>query len=72
MNKRVIIIIVIIIIIIIIIITIIIIIIMMMMMMMILNLRMKTFRYFRVPWLTGLFNIFLSVLIFDLMLGIHA
>ena len=32
---------------------------------MILNLRMKTFRYFRVPWLTGLFNIFLSVLIFD-------
>ena len=38
---------------------------------MILNLRMKTFRYFRVPWLTGLFNIFLSVLIFDLMLGIH-
>ena len=53
MNKRVI------IIIIVIIITIIIIIIMMMMMMMmILNLRMKTFRYFRVPWLTGLFNFF--------------
>ena len=68
MNKRIIIIIIIIIIIVIIIIITIIIIIIIIM---ILNLRMKTFRYFRVPWLTGLFNIFLSVLIFDLMLGIH-